>query len=215
MYTKGRIQVLALLTAIFTVVFSTVFAQDPGQYSTPFKGVPDTRDITMYQMNTRAFSPGSNLAGVTARLDEISDLGSNVVYLMPVFPVGTDARSKVASSASPYCIKDFTAVGAEYGTLTDLRQLVDGAHSRGMAVILDWVVNQTSWDHPWITQHPDWYVRDANGVIQQVGSYADVAALDVNNVNVRNAMIKAMRYWIFAASVDGFRCDFADMRWSS
>ncbi len=207
---KGRPLVLTLLTAIFTVVFSTVFAQDPGQYSTPFSGVPDTRDITIYQVNIRAFSPGSNLAGVTSRLDKIKELGANVVYLMPVFPVGTDARSKVASAASPYCVKDFTAVGTEYGTLADLRNLVEGAHSRGMAVMLDWVVNQTSWDHPWITQHPDWYVRDANGVIQPLGSYPDVAALDVNNVDLRNAMIKAMRYWIFAANVDGFRCDFAD-----
>ena len=185
------------------------YAQDPAQYGTPFSGVPDTRDINMYQVNIRAYSAGSNLAGVNTRMQNIKDLGTNVVYLMPVFPVGTDSRSKVASSTSPYSIKDFKSVGTEYGTLTDLRSVVDNAHSKGMAVILDWVVNQTSWDHPWITQHPDWYVR-SNGVIQQLGSFSDVAALDMNNTTMRAAMIDAMRYWVFAANVDGFRCDYAN-----
>jgi glycosidase len=86
----------------------------------------------MYQVNIRAFSSSHNLAGVTARLDQIKSLGTNVIYLMPVYPVGT-----VRSVNSPYCIKDFQSVGTEYGSLTDLRNLVDGAHSRGMAVILD------------------------------------------------------------------------------
>lgn len=207
-WSKGLFKIAVIFC--LSLLSTGLRAQDPAQYGTPFAGVPDTRDITMYQVNIRAFSPGSNLAGVTARLDNIKALGSNVVYLMPIFPVGTDSRSKVASSTSPYSIKDFKSVGAEYGTLTNLRALVDGAHARGMAVILDWVVNQTSWDHPWITQHPDWYVRDGNGVIQQLANFSDVAALNMTNINVRTAMIDAMRYWIFAANIDGFRCDFAN-----
>lgn len=180
-------------------------AQDPPQYGTPFSGVPDVRDVTMYQVNIRAFSSTHNLQGVTARLDQIKALGVNVIYLMPVYPVGT-----LNSFNSPYCIKDFQSVGAEYGSLTDLRNLVDGAHSRGMAVILDWVVNQTSWDHPWITQHPDWYIRDGNGNIQDLNGYTDVAALNFGSTAMRTAMISAMRSWVFTANVDGFRCDFAD-----
>lgn len=199
-----------LLYLLLISIFQQVNAQDPAQYGKPFGSVPDTRDINIYQVNIRAFSAGSNLPGVTARLDNIKDLGTNTIYLMPVFPVGADSRSIVASSTSPYSIKDFTSVGSEYGTLADLRALADGAHARGMAVILDWVVNQTSWDHPWITQHPDWYIRNESGVIQQLGTYADVAALDVNNKEMQAAMINAMRYWIFAANIDGFRCDFAD-----
>lgn len=159
----------------------------------------------MYQVNIRAFSSSHNLAGVTARLDQIKALGTNVVYLMPVYPVGT-----VNSVNSPYCIKDFQSVGAEFGSLTDLRNLVDGAHSRGMAVILDWVVNQTSWDHPWITQHPDYYQRDGSGNILALSPYTDVAALNFSSTNMRTAMISAMRSWVFTANVDGFRCDFAD-----
>ena len=201
---------LSLAFVLLFMLIKSALAQDPPQYGTPFAGVPDPMDVNMYQVNIRAFSSGSNLPGVTSRLDQIKALGINVVYLMPVFPVGTDSRSKIASSTSPYSIKDFTSVGSEYGSLSDLRNLIDGAHSRGMAVILDWVVNQTSWDHPWITQHPDWYVRDGNGVIQQLGSFPDVAALNFSSTAMRTAMINAMRYWVFAANVDGFRCDYAN-----
>ena len=179
-------------------------AQDPPQYGTPYSGVPDPRDVNMYQVHTRIFSSGGNFQGVISRLSNIRNLGVNTIYLMPHYTIGTDSRA----SGSPYCIKDFKGVDPEYGTLTDLRQLVDDAHTLGMAVILDFVVNQTSFDHPWITQHPDWYQHDGAGNI--VALFPDVAALDMNNVNVQNAMIEAMRYWIFAANVDGFRCDFAN-----
>jgi glycosidase len=199
---------ITLLTVVMVLFFcftgSTLLAQDPPQYGTPFAGVPDTRDVNMYQVHTRIFSSAGNFQGVISRLDQIRALGVNTIYLMPHYPMGTDSRA----SGSPYCIKDFKGVGAEYGTLADLRQLVDGAHARGMAVLLDFIVNQTSFDHPWITQHPDWYLRDGSGNI--IALFPDVAALDMNNTAMRAAMIDNMRYWIFAANVDGFRCDFAN-----
>jgi glycosidase len=181
-------------------------AQDLPQYGTPFSDVPDPRDVNMYQVHIRPYSAAGDLAGVIARLDNIRALGINVIYLMPVYPNGgPDPRSR----PSPYCITDFKSVASEYGTLADLRALVDGAHSRGMAVILDFAVNGTSWDHPWITQHPDWYVR-VNGVIQRLATFDDVAALNFNNTEMRAALVDAMRYWIFAANIDGYRCDFAN-----
>ncbi len=190
----------------FLLLFaSSVYAQDPPQYGTPFAGVPDTRDVNMYQVHIRPFSASGNLAGVTARLDNIKALGTNVIYLMPIFPHGTDSRS----SASPYCIKDFKAVGSEYGSLADLRTLVDGAHSRGMAVILDIAINGTSWDHGWTVSHPEYYKRTGT-TIQQLGNFSDIAALDLNNSATRAAIKDAMRYWIFAANIDGYRCDYAN-----
>ncbi len=177
----------------------------PAQYGTPFTGVPDPRDVTIYQVNIRAFSSTHNLQGVSNRLDQIKALGVNTIYLMPVYPVGT-----LKSENSPYCIRNFDSVGTEYGSLTDLRNLVDGAHSRGMAVILDFVVNQTSWDHPWITQHPNWYVQNSSGAIQQLSTYTDVAALNFTNTAMRAAIIQSMKGWVYRANLDGFRCDFAD-----
>jgi len=202
---KMYLPVFRALLCLFLFSPFFAFSQDPPQYGTPFNAVPDPWDVNMYQAHIRPYSAAGNLAGVTARLDNIKALGINVIYLMPVYPHGTDTRS----SASPYCIKDFKSVGTEYGTLTDLQTLVDGAHSRGMAVILDFAVNGTSWDHPWITQHPDWYVQ-SGGVIQQLASFPDVAALNFGSTAMRAALVDAMRYWIFAANIDGYRCDFAN-----
>ncbi|MET4106108.1 alpha-amylase family glycosyl hydrolase [Hymenobacter sp. UYP22] len=182
----------------------------PTQYGTPFKGVPDRQDAVMYQVNMRAFSQGGNFAGVTARLDSIRDLGVNVLYLMPIYPIGTDSKSV----NSPYAVKDYRAVNAEFGSLTDLRALVDGAHQRNMAVMLDWVANHTSWDNPWITQHSDWYKKGAAGNILPVSNngttYNDVAQLDFSNTAMRLEMISALKSWVYTANVDGFRFDYAD-----
>ncbi|MEI8086098.1 MAG: alpha-amylase family glycosyl hydrolase [Paludibacter sp.] len=177
---------------------------DPAQYGTPFAGVPDPRDAIIYQVNMRCFSTTRNFQGVIARLDSIKALGINVIYLMPIYPVGT-----LKAFNSPYCVKDYKAVNSEFGTLTDLRLLIDGAHTKGMTVILDWVANHTSWDNTWINT-PTWYVQNTSGVIQNPSGWTDVAQLNFKNTDMRSAMIKAMKYWVFTANCDGFRCDYAD-----
>ncbi|MBF4492267.1 Ig-like domain-containing protein [Flavobacterium sp. MR2016-29] len=203
--TTRLFHIMKTLVCFLLLFASSVYAQDPPQYGTPFASVPDTRDVNMYQVHIRPFSANGDLAGVTARLDNIKALGTNVIYLMPIYPHGTDSRS----SASPYCIKDFKAVGSEYGSLSDLRTLVDGAHSRGMAVILDIAINGTSWDNAWTTTHPEYYMRSGT-TIQQLGNFSDIAALDLNSSATRGAIKDAMRYWILAANVDGYRCDYAN-----
>ena len=179
----------------------------PPQYGTPFSAVPNREDAVIYQVNMRAFSQSGNFAGVTARLDSIKAVGVNVLYLMPIYPVGV-----VKAVNSPYAVKDYTAVNSEFGTLTDLRTLIDGAHTRGMSVMLDWVANHTSYDNAWTTTHPDWYLRDAAGnILPPPGTtYTDVAQLDFTNSAMRLAMISAMKSWVYTANVDGFRCDYAD-----
>lgn len=177
---------------------------DPPQYGTPFAGVPDPRDAVIYQVNMRSFSATRNFQGVIARLDSIKSLGVNVIYLMPIYPVGV-----LKSVNSPYCIKDYKAVNSEFGTLTDLRLLIDGAHSRGMTVILDWVANHTSWDNGWMS-NSSWYSKDNAGNIVSPNGWNDVAQLNFTNTDMRNAMIKAMKYWVLTANCDGFRCDYSD-----
>lgn len=177
------------------------------QYGTAFEKMPAKEDAIIYQVNIRAFSNAGTLNGVTEKLDAIHDLGVNVIYLMPIYPVGA-----IKSVNSPYCVKDYKAVSTEFGTLTDLRKLVDEAHKKNMAVILDWVANHTSWDNAWIKAHPDWYQKDADGniIIPPGTNYNDVAQLDFNNQDMRTAMIDAMSYWVYNANIDGFRCDYAD-----
>ena len=196
------------LLVCFAVLISTItYAQDPPQYGTPFSGVPDPRDVSIYEVNMRCFSPSRDFQGVIDRLDSIKALGVNVIYLMPVYPVGT-----LNAFNSPYCIQDYYSVGSEFGTLTDLRNLIDGAHNRGMAVILDWVANHTSWDNAWITDHKSWYLQDGSGnILTPPGQpWTDVAQLNFSNDTMRSTMIDAMRFWVFTANCDGFRCDYAN-----
>ncbi|MEO6546977.1 MAG: alpha-amylase family glycosyl hydrolase [Ferruginibacter sp.] len=179
----------------------------PVQYGIPFSEVTDRQDAVIYQVNMRAFSAAGNFAGVTARLDSIKSLGANIVYLMPIYPVGI-----VKAVNSPYCIKDYQAINSEFGTLADLRALVDAAHSRKMSVMLDWVANHTAWDHGWISTHKDWYLQDGTGnVVSPPGmGWTDVAQLNFTNAAMRLEMIKSMKYWVYTANIDGFRCDYTD-----
>jgi glycosidase len=179
----------------------------PVQYGIPFTGVPDRQDANIYQVNIRPFSQAGDLAGVTGKLDAIKSLGINVIYLMPIYPVGN-----LKSVNSPYAVQDYKAVNTAFGSLTDLRTLVDGAHSRNMSVILDWVANHTAWDNAWTSSHKDWYLQDGVGnIISPPGTgWNDVAQLNFNNDAMRLEMIDCMKYWIYTANIDGFRFDYAD-----
>lgn len=173
---------------------------------TPLAQVPTVQDMVMYEVNLRAFSQQGNLQGVTARLDSIKALGVNVIWLMPINPQGV-----LRSVGSPYAIRDYKAIGAEYGTMDDLKELINQAHQRGMAVIMDWVANHTSWDNEWIN-NPTWYTRVNGQIVQPPGTnWTDVADLDFASAPMRLAMVDAMKYWITEAGVDGYRCDAADM----
>jgi glycosidase len=188
------------------VVTPPTKSTDPAQYGTPYANVLATKDIVMYEVNIKTFTP-ANFAGVKARLNAIKAMGVNVIWLMPTYPIGI-----LKGVGSPYSVKDYEGVNADFGSLDDLRSLVAQAHTLGMAVILDWEANDTSWDNAWITEHPSWYLQDGSGnIIMPPGTnYADVAALNFNNSDMRAAMIKAMKYWVFTANIDGYRCDFAD-----
>jgi glycosidase len=179
---------------------------DTLQNDEPFSEVPNTSDIIMYEINERAFSASGDFAGIISRLDSIRTLGINVIWLMPIHPIG-----EINSVNSPYCVKDYEDVNPEYGDLKDLQNLVSEAHNKGMAVILDWVANHTSWDNNWI-QNKSWYTQDADGnIIHPAGTnWEDVADLNYNNAEMRLEMIEAMKYWILKANIDGYRCDAAD-----
>jgi glycosidase len=158
----------------------------------------------MYEVNPLVFSSTRDLQGVIGSLDEIKALGVNVVWLMPIYEMGEDR-----SVGSPYCISDYLQVNPSYGTLEDLRELVDSAHEKGMAVMLDWVANHTAWDHVWMSDR-DYYVQENGVIIHPPGTnWQDVAELNYANAEMRAEMISAMKYWVLEANVDGFRCDYA------
>jgi glycosidase len=202
---------LSLITSLLLCTGASIsFAQIatnepyPPQYGKPFSAVPDRRDVTMYQVNTRTFSKTGDFKGVTARIDSIKALGVNVIYLMPIYPVGA-----LNSVNSPYATRNYDSVGTEFGTLEDLRTLVDAAHARKIAVLIDIVPNHTSWDHPWI-KNKSWYELDSAGNIKYPRTWRDVAQLNFKNNDVRLALIRSMKSWVYKANIDGFRCDYSD-----
>ncbi len=155
------------------------------------------------------FPAGGNLDGVTARLDELKDLGVTILWIMPIHPIGETLRK--GPFGSPYSIKDYYAVDPHYGTVDDFKRLVAEAHKRNMKVIMDLVVNHTAWDSV-MMRHPEYYKHNAAGkIISPVPAWSDVAALNYANPQLREYVITMMKYWVQTCDVDGFRCDVASM----
>ena len=179
--------------------------QDPEPQPTEFE-VPAISDIVMYEVNIRAFGPGSDFNAVIDRLDAIKAQNVNVIWLMPIHPVG-----EVNSVNSPYAVKDYKAVNPEFGTMAEFKTLVEEAHSRNIAVIIDWIANHTAWDNNWI-ENKSWYSQDGSGnIISPPGTgWNDVADLNFDSQEMRAAMIEAMKFWIEETDIDGYRCDAAD-----
>lgn len=159
----------------------------------------------IYQANPRFFGDNECLKGLTRQVSRIAGMECDILWVMPVYEPG-----ELNGIGSPYCIRDFKAVNPRYGTMTDLKELVNTAHSSGMKVILDWVANHTAWDCSWITEHPDWYVKDAAGNIVSPSGWSDVAQLNFANADMRAAMKDAMIFWVEQLDIDGYRCDYAD-----
>lgn len=167
------------------------------------------RDGVIYEVFPRDFSRAGNLNGVTARLDDLKNLGVTIVWLMPVHPIGEKGRK--GEYGSPYSIKDYYAIDPDYGTVDDLKHLVSEAHRRGMKVIMDLVANHTAWDSVMMA-HPEFYKHDKDGkIVPPVPEWTDVAGLDYSNQELRKYIIAMLKYWIETCDVDGFRCDVASM----
>ena len=165
------------------------------------------RSAVIYEIFPRHFSPTGNFAGVTARLDELKTLGVDVLWLMPIHPIGK-LKSK-GMLGSPYAVQDYYAINPDYGTPDDLHRLIDGAHRRGMRVIIDIVANHTAWDSVMMA-NPKFYKRNAAGeVISPEPDWADVAGLDYTNPATGRYMTDMLKYWLREFQLDGFRCDVA------
>jgi cyclomaltodextrinase len=165
------------------------------------------KSSVVYEIFPRNFSAAGDLNAITARLDELNDLGANILWLMPIQPNGE--KLKKGSLGSPYAVRDFYSINPAYGSTNDFKQLVDQAHQRNMKVVMDIVVGQTSWDSV-LMAHPEFYMKDTNGtIIPPDPAWTDVAGLDYSNPDVRHYMIDTMKYWLTDFNVDGFRCDVA------
>ncbi|MFN8573312.1 MAG: alpha-amylase family glycosyl hydrolase [Gemmatimonadaceae bacterium] len=164
------------------------------------------RDGVVYELNTRTFSATGDFNGIVGRLADLRALGVTVVWLMPVNPIGE--VKKKGTIGSPYAVKDYYGVNPAFGTKSDLKRLVSEAHRQGLHVILDVVLNHTSWDNE-LLKTPAFYQRDAKGQVLSPYDWTDVAALDYKNPAVRKYMLDMLAYWVREFDVDGFRADVA------
>ncbi|MEL6654759.1 MAG: alpha-amylase family glycosyl hydrolase, partial [Bacteroidota bacterium] len=172
---------------------------------------PDwSKNAVIYEVNLRQYTEEGTLTAFAERLPQLQKLGVDILWLMPVQPIGK--KNRKGELGSYYSLQDYTAINPEYGRMEDFKALVSQAHDLGFKVILDWVANHTAWDHVWTETHPEWYIQDAAGNFQApVADWSDVIDLDYGQPALRNAMIEAMQFWVEETDVDGFRCDVANM----
>ena len=168
-----------------------------------------SRDAVIYQINTRQFTPEGTFAAAQKQLPRLKDLGVDILWLMPVQEIGL--KNRKGTLGSPYSIRDYQSVSADYGDLESLKQFIAAAHGLGMHVILDWVANHTAWDNPLVEQHPDWFKRNRAGEFHSPAwtDWSDVIQLDYSQPGLRRYMADVMAWWVDEVGMDGFRCDVA------
>ncbi len=168
------------------------------------------KDAVIYEVYLRSFSKEGTFAGLEKKLPELKRLGVTVLWLMPIHPVGV--KNRKGTLGSPYAVQDFYGINPEFGTLQDFKRLLNAAHKNGLKLIIDLVANHTSWDSKLMSEHPDWFTKDATGnIVPPNADWTDVADLGYTKRELRRYMIDMMLYWVRDVGIDGFRCDVAEM----
>jgi len=201
---------------IFLVIFPSCMKKKPGEQKPSEKsGMTEVvnlewvKNATIYEVNIRQYTPEGTFDAFAEHLPRLKDLGVDILWLMPIHPIGE--KNRKGELGSYYSVRDYTTVNPEFGDMDDFKALVSQVHKLGMHIIIDWVPNHTAWDNPWATDHPDWYKQDEEENFVSPFDWTDVIQLDYDNHQMRQAMIDAMKFWLAEADIDGFRCDVAHM----
>jgi hypothetical protein len=169
----------------------------------------DVRNLVIYQVFPRNHGPSGRLVDVTADIPRIAALGVDVLYLMPIHPIGEVGRK--GTLGSPYAIRDHRAVNPELGTDADFDELVAAAHAAGLRVMMDVVFNHTSPDSVLVTGHPEFFHQDDEGrPVTTVPAWTDIIDLKHPNLDLTRYLIDTLAFWA-GRGVDGFRCDVASL----
>jgi len=168
-------------------------------------------NANIYEVFVRSHSADRSFKAVTADLERIQALGIDLVWLMPIHPIGV--KNHKFTVGAPYAVQNYYQVNPRFGRLDDFKALVDSVHSRGMHIILDMVLNHTAWDNPLIEEHPDWYTKNEAGEIVSPANtdWSDTADLDYDKPELRSWMIEMLGWWLQETGVDGFRFDVAEL----
>ncbi len=174
-----------------------------------FSTVDWAKGSNIYEVNIRQYTAEGSFAAFSKHLPRLKEMGVHILWFMPITPISKKIRQ--GTLGSYYACSSYTTINPEFGTLDDFKQLVDEAHASGFKIIIDWVANHTGWDHPWTTQHPEWYLQDATGNFTEKNGWHDVIDLNFEITEMRTALIDAMKYWVYECDIDGFRCDMAHL----
>lgn len=164
-----------------------------------------SNDIVLYELNIRQFTEEGTFAAVEGHIDRLSQLGVDVIWFMPIHPIGELNRK--GTLGSYYSVKDFKDVNPDFGSLDDFKSLVEKIHDAGMYVMMDWVPNHSAWDNPLATEHPDWYYKDSSGVFVSPYDWTDVIQFDWSNEDLQEYMHSALMFWVEELDIDGYRVD--------
>lgn len=192
-----------------SVLFSLVMSSCASAPETQPSASPEwAYNAVVYEMNVRQQSEEGSFAAAEARLPFLKELGVDIIWLMPIHPIGVEERK--GTLGSYYSIVDYKAINPEFGTLEDFKSFLDAAHELGFKVIIDWVANHTSRDAKWWQEgKKDWYKIDpATDVPIVEYDWTDIASLNYENADMRAAMTEALCYWV-ELGIDGYRCDVA------
>jgi glycosidase len=165
-----------------------------------------SKNAVLYEVNVRQYTPEGTFNAFAEHLTRLKNLGVDVLWFMPTYPIGEVNRK--GKLGSYYSVKDYMDVNPEFGTIDDFQSVIDKAHELGMYVVLDWVPNHTSWDNQMTKDHPEWYMKDSSGKFTPpIGTdWTDVIQLDWSQKGLQDYMISAMAFWV-KMGVDGFRVD--------
>jgi glycosidase len=166
-------------------------------------------NTNIYEVNIRQYTPEGTFAAFAKNLPRLRDMGVEILWFMPITPISE--KDRLGSLGSYYAIQDYKAINPEFGTLDDFKNLVDGAHDLGFKIIIDFVADHTGNDHPWLKEHPEFFVRDQNNNVVHPHGWSDVSQLNYDVPEVWTYMIDVLKFWVKEYELDGFRCDMAHL----
>lgn len=163
----------------------------------------------IYEVFVRNHTKEGNFHALIPDLKRIKGLGVDVVWLMPIHPIGKANRK--GTLGSPYSISDYLKINPDLGTLDDFKALVKAIHKEGMKCMIDVVYNHTAHDAVFVKDHPDYYYQTPKGKFgNKIADWSDIIDLDFQNLDLQEELIEILCYWR-RLGVDGFRCDVASL----
>ena len=168
------------------------------------------RNTMLYQVYVRNYSNAGTFQAVKDDLTRIKDLGTDVLYLLPVHPIGV--KNRKGGLGSPYSIQDYRAMNAELGTMDDFQALIKSTHDAGMKFMMDIVFNHTSYDSWLFEHHKEWfYQNEAGEYTNRIADWWDITDFDYSQSKDLDTYLIDTLVMYAKMGVDGFRFDVANI----